>query len=85
MIAAVRFVDYVVPLHEPDCLAAIDRLRPDFFFKSDEDASQDIVRSEVELVRGLGGRVIGLPSLGPGRRSTTNMIEAVRQRFTNPP
>jgi cytidyltransferase-like protein len=76
MIAAVRLIDYVVPLAEPDCLAAFEQLRPDLLCKPELDLSQTIVRAEVELVRKLGGRI---EITGPKSFSTTSFIDKIRR------
>ena len=78
LLVACRYVDMVVPLREPDCLGAIERLRPGLFFKTARDREQAIVRREIALVEALGGSVRELPN-GCGRRlCTTAIIE--RQR-----
>jgi len=82
MIAGVRCIDYVVPLDEPNCLAALRRLRPDCFFKSSADTIQGIVQEEIELVRSLGASVPFFPQRETEGRSTTRLIEAVQNAFS---
>ncbi len=79
MLAAVGAVDYVVPLDTANCLGAIEALRPEWFFKSDEDLSQPIVRQEIGLVRSFGGQVVSLASEKIRVRSTTSIIESLRR------
>lgn len=80
LLAAVRFVDYAVPLEDPDCLGALRRLEPEYFVKERADVSQRIVRQELELARQLGCDVVLRPLCGSWRLSTTDLIEAVRAR-----
>lgn len=84
MLAAVRLVDYAVVLGEPNCLAAIERLRPQFFFKSPEDLAQDIVRREADLVRTLGGQLVLCPAAKIGEVSTTSLVDMLGSRFSYP-
>jgi bifunctional ADP-heptose synthase (sugar kinase/adenylyltransferase) len=72
----VRAIDWIVCLPEPDGLAAIDRLRPRYFFKSEKDRGQEAVRREIALVRSYGGTVVVVPD---GKTvSTTHLIETFR-------
>lgn len=81
MICALNSVDYVIPLQYPNCLDALEKLRPDYFFKGNADRSQDIVRQEMELVESHGGNVIVFPK-GQGRaRSTTTLINEVLEKL----
>jgi len=74
LVTAVQFIDYAVPLEEPDCLMAIERLGPDFFFKSKADLTQDIVRREIGLVEELGGQICYFPVPTSIINSTTDLI-----------
>ncbi len=82
MIAAVRFVDYAVLLSEPDCLTALDRLRPGFFFKSLADMDQDIVRREVDAIRQMHGHLLVTPKVGLENSCTTRIVGTVRENIT---
>jgi len=79
MITAVKFVDYAIPLEQPNCLATLDELRPDYFFKSTADHAQGIVLEEMNLVRSHGGTVVYFPGGDPEGKSTSMMIEVVRE------
>jgi cytidyltransferase-like protein len=81
MLAAVRLVDFVVPLEEPGCLTALTRLRPELFCKPEDDLTQRIVAQEVGLVRSYDGRVALIPSRRSGRLSTTFLVEEIRQQY----
>ena len=74
MIAAVQFVDYAILLSEPDCLTALDRLRPEFFFKSEADMVQEIVREEAERLVHLGGFVCLTTSPLTRSLTTTHLL-----------
>jgi D-beta-D-heptose 7-phosphate kinase/D-beta-D-heptose 1-phosphate adenosyltransferase len=80
MMAAVRFVDHVAVLSQPNCLAAIEALRPDYFFKSLADRTRRIVLEEMKLVESLGGRVVLFPEDEPPPTSTTRIIDVIRGR-----
>lgn len=82
LIAAVHFVDYAIPLEQPNCLTAIESLRPELLIKSAGDTEQPIVREEAELVRSLSGEVEWLSTDGVGRRSTTSVVDSVIQQHT---
>jgi D-beta-D-heptose 7-phosphate kinase/D-beta-D-heptose 1-phosphate adenosyltransferase len=78
MICSVECIDYVIPLEEPNCLAVLNALKPDYFFKANADRSQGIVRQEMELVELYGGKVEVFPSRPEAEvKSTTKMIESV--------
>ena len=83
MIAAVRFVDYAILLTEPNCMTALDRLRPEFFFKSEEDMTQTIVREESGSFDGSGGRAIVLPSSLRRAFSTTRFVQSGQQIWSS--
>jgi thymidylate kinase len=74
LLAAVRCVDYVVPLKQADGLHALERLQPEWFFKSPADLAQASVRDEIDLVARLGGAVSFLPTYGTGMLSTTRLV-----------
>jgi D-beta-D-heptose 7-phosphate kinase/D-beta-D-heptose 1-phosphate adenosyltransferase len=78
MIVALRCVDHAILLDEPDCLAALQRLKPDWYFKSTLDLEQDVVRREVALVRALGGALVRFPASTVNIISTTEIIERMR-------
>lgn len=79
IIAAVRFVDYAVLLCEPNCLNALECLRPEIFFKSEGDMAQAVVREETDRSQSLGGKVEFVPSDETRILSTTRMVGTVRQ------
>lgn len=82
MICSVACVDYVVLLEQPNCLAILEELRPDYFFKANADRSQDIVRQEIEFVESYGGKVeVFPPRPSAVVKSTTQMIESVVERM----
>jgi radical SAM protein with 4Fe4S-binding SPASM domain len=74
LLAAVRWIDYVVPLEQPDCLRALELLEPDCFFKSPADLAQASVQHEIGLVASLGGAVSFLPTYGTDTLSTTRLV-----------
>ncbi len=81
MISNIVCVDYVIPLQEPNCLAVLEALKPQYFFKGNADRSQNIVRQEMELVESNKGSVIIFPK-GQGRgRSTTQLIDEVLEKL----
>jgi len=80
LLTAVRVIDHVVPLVEPDCLAALQCLKPRFFFKTDGDLAQEIVQQEMALLEKLGGDVRILPSEKTRDLSTTSLVGIVRNQ-----
>ena len=85
MMAAVRYVDRVAVLLQPNCLVAIRALRPDYFFKSKADRRQGIVSEEMRLVESLGGAVVLFPEAECPGKSTTQVIESIRAGKGNVP
>mgnify|MGYP001585914167 CR=1 FL=1 len=81
MICVLNSVDYVIPLQYPNCLDALEKLIPDYFFKGNADRSQDIVRQEMELVESRGGNVIVFPKSQGRTRSTTTLINEVLEKL----
>ncbi|MBI4232018.1 hypothetical protein HY605_02195 [Candidatus Peregrinibacteria bacterium] len=86
MICRVACVDYVIPLEEPNCLTVLRELQPEYFFKTNADRSQEIVRREIEVVESQSGSVITFPprpdtSSDTGVKSTTRMIESVLEKI----
>ena len=79
LLTAVRVIDYVVPLVEPDCLAALQCLEPRFFFKTDGDLAQEIVQQEMALLRKLGGEVRILHPNTGNSMSTTKLLVRAKQ------
>ena len=77
MLCHVRYIDYVIPLEEPDCLSALSQLRPDYFFKGAVDRSQSIVDREIDLVKAYGGTVAFFPSESVRGASTTELVETI--------
>jgi D-glycero-beta-D-manno-heptose 1-phosphate adenylyltransferase len=81
MICALNSVDFVIPLVYPNCLDALDKLRPNYFFKGSADRTQDIVRREMELVEKNGGELVVFPK-GQGKsRSTTTLINEALEKL----
>ncbi len=82
IVCNVECVDYAIPLEEPNCLAVLEKLKPNYFFKANADRSQEIVRREMELVESYGGKVEVFPHRpDAGVKSTTKMIESVVERM----
>lgn len=81
MLSNVACIDYVLVLEGPNCLAALDALRPDYFFKAQADRSQDIVRYELELVESYGGFAVLFPSSERRRVSTTSIIQTALKAY----
>lgn len=77
MIGGIAAVDYVIPLVEPNCLAALEKIRPEYFLKAPKDKVQEIVNQEEEFVRSYGGSVVILPRGPPGGRTTGQIIDKV--------
>ena len=74
MLAALRFVDLVVPFDEDTPEALIRTVAPDVLFKGADYAEAEVVGGE--FVKANGGRVELLPLL-PGY-STTAIVGRVR-------
>lgn len=81
VLSNVACIDYIIALEDPNCLAALDVLKPDYFFKAQADRSQEIVRRELELVESYGGSVVIFPSSGERRLSTTGIIQTSLKRY----
>lgn len=79
LIAGVTAIDWVAPLSQPNCLDALERLRPAFFFKAARDFDQPIVLREMEIVRSYGGEVVEIPREIMLDISTTSIIERIRK------
>jgi D-beta-D-heptose 7-phosphate kinase/D-beta-D-heptose 1-phosphate adenosyltransferase len=77
MLLALSCVDYVTAFPEDDPYQIIRTLRPDLLVKGADWAPEKVIGRD--LVESWGGRVVNV-ELVPGR-STTNLIETVRQRF----
>ena len=78
MLHGVRCLDHIIPLEEPDCLTVLEEIMPDYFFKNQTDATQDIVMAEINSVKSNGGSIVIFPS--PKNFSTTRLIETVQMR-----
>jgi D-beta-D-heptose 7-phosphate kinase/D-beta-D-heptose 1-phosphate adenosyltransferase len=81
LITAIRYVDYTVLLDEPDCLSALARLKPDWYFKTSQDLERDIVRREAVLVESYGGSVEVFPDSISRITSTSELIACIGARF----
>jgi len=77
LLAALRWVDAVVLFDEPTADATIEALKPDVYVKGGDYAQEG--PPEAPTVRRYGGEVRTL-QLVQGR-STTDLIETIRQRF----
>ncbi len=78
LLSAVRYVDHVAVLTQPNCLAVIRTLKPDYYFKSKADRAQAVVVEEMELVESLGGQVVLFPDEESRWKGTTRIIEELR-------
>ncbi len=74
ILAAIRYVDYVVIFEELDPLSIISELKPDVLVKGEDWAEGHIVGQEV--VEKRGGKVIRIP-LVKGV-STTNLVKRIK-------
>jgi D-beta-D-heptose 7-phosphate kinase/D-beta-D-heptose 1-phosphate adenosyltransferase len=77
VLLALSCVDFVTFFPEDDPYNVIKTLRPDVLVKGSDWAPGKIIGKD--LVESWGGKVVNV-DLVPGR-STTNLIEAVRQRY----
>ena len=78
IIAALRYVDYVVPYSELRPFEFIKAIKPDIWVKGGDYDLKTL--PERKLVEGLGGKVIILPKLGDV--STTRIITEIRNGKT---
>ena len=83
MLSKIKAIDFVIPLEKPDCLDAINKIRPAYFFKEKRDISdQDIVKREIDAVKSFGGTLKLFPKLENQRATpTTTIINSVLDRF----
>ena len=77
MLLALACVDYVTFFEDDTPFEAVKILRPDILVKGGDWAVDKIVGGD--LVESWGGKVTNIPVV-PGR-STTNLIEIVRERY----
>jgi D-beta-D-heptose 7-phosphate kinase/D-beta-D-heptose 1-phosphate adenosyltransferase len=77
MLLALACVDYVTFFEDDTPFEAVRILRPDILVKGGDWAVDKIVGGD--LVESWGGKVTNIPVV-PGR-STTNLIEIVRERY----
>jgi len=80
MLLALSCVDYATFFEEDTPFEAVKILRPDILVKGGDWAVDKIVGGD--LVESWGGKVTNIPVV-PGR-STTNLIDIVRERYGNP-
>ena len=80
MITGIRYVDYAILLDTPDCLRMLKHLKPDWYFKSEQDVERDVVRREVDLVQDQGGLLQLFPDYVSNITSTTEIIERIRSQ-----
>ncbi len=81
LLCSVNSVDYAIPLKFPNCLDALEKLKPNYFFKGNADRTQDIVRQEMELVESYGGTVVIFPSTPGKKKSTTGLINEALEKL----
>jgi len=81
VLAALECVDAVVAFGEDTPAAIIEAVAPDVLVKGGHYAVPEIVGHEFVLAR--GGRVLSLP-LVPGK-STTGLVEIIKERFAGRP
>jgi len=84
LITALRFVDHAMLLDGPNCLSALRRLRPDWYFKTRQDLERTVVHREAELVQSCGGSVEVFPDSISRITSTSELIEKIRARLRGP-
>lgn len=77
LVAALHCVDAVVAFPDDTPARAVEAVLPDVLVKGGDYAVKDIVGHELVLAR--GGRVLSLPLLP--ERSTTGIVETIRERF----
>ena len=77
ILAAFWFVDFVVIFDEPDPLAIITEVEPDYLVKGADWAIDKVIGRE--FVEARGGHVIPI-DLVPGR-STTDIIKTIVERY----
>jgi bifunctional ADP-heptose synthase (sugar kinase/adenylyltransferase) len=81
MICGLKCVDYVIALKEPNCIDMIRLLKPQYYFKTSDDRSQEIVRKEMELVELYGGSINICPTTEHNKKSTTTIIHSVLKKL----
>jgi D-beta-D-heptose 7-phosphate kinase/D-beta-D-heptose 1-phosphate adenosyltransferase len=79
MITAVRHIDYVILLEDPDCISMLQCLPVDCFFKAKDDMGNEILRQEVEAVRSGGGTLQLFPDRETRITSTTEIITKISE------
>jgi MoaA/NifB/PqqE/SkfB family radical SAM enzyme len=84
LVTALRYVDYVVLLDEPDCLSMLACLKPDRYFKSKEDLERPVVRKEADVVQSYGGVLDVFPDAVSNITTTTEIIEKIKRQFCVP-
>jgi len=77
ILAALEFVDYIVPFGEPDPLRLIETLRPDVLVKGADWPLDRIIGREV--VKKIGGRVVRVPLVRGA--SSTGIIERILKAY----
>lgn len=77
VLAALEFVDYVVPFDEPDPFVLIEKLKPNILVKGADWPKDKIIGRNV--VEKAGGRVVRIP-LVPGA-SSSGIIEKIIQVY----
>jgi rfaE bifunctional protein nucleotidyltransferase chain/domain len=77
MLLALECVDYVTSFEEDDPYNVVKTLKPDVLVKGGDWALDKIIGSD--LVKSWGGKVMNIPVVEG--RSTTNLIDTVRERY----
>ncbi len=77
MLLSLSCVDFTTFFEEPDPYKAIEILRPDVLVKGGDWALDKIIGGD--LVKARGGQVLNIPVVEG--RSTTNLIQMVRDRY----
>jgi len=80
MLLALDCVDYVSFFEEDDPYNIVNTLKPDVLVKGGDWPIDKIIGAD--LVKSWGGKVMNIPVVEG--RSTTNLIEIVKERYGNP-
>src|SRR6185295_18466272 len=79
MLLALNCVDYATFFEEDDPYKVVKNLRPNVLVKGGDWAIDKIIGGD--LVKSWGGKVMNIPVVEG--RSTTNVIQIVRERYGN--
>lgn len=78
LVAAIRFVDYVLLFDETSPWQILNEIKPDYFVKGDDYSLQTIDQREREAVESYNGRIVFLP--GVEGLSTTALLQKIIDR-----